>query len=177
MRERAPRKHIQRAERGHSQHKYAHVYHQSQRYAEYCPAGYNFQKVQKVHIFPGLKIHLHRGLHFVDTINAVPLYYSWHGTIYDSYYNDKTLTLSMNMRASSNFFSQFSHSKTAISFNILLVPLILCLRNIYIFRSQITSACILDNKCSFLYYYMYKRQYTDKNTNIVKIYVYGSERA
>ena len=24
-----------------------HVYHQSQRYAEYCPAGYNFQKVQK----------------------------------------------------------------------------------------------------------------------------------
>ena len=23
-------------------------YHQSQRYAEYCPAGYNFQKVQKV---------------------------------------------------------------------------------------------------------------------------------
>ena len=34
----------------------------------------------------------------------------------------------------------FSHSKTAISFNILLVLQILCLRNTFIFRSQITSA-------------------------------------
>ena len=36
----------------------------------------------------------------------------------------------------------FSHSKTAISFNILLVLQILCLRNTFIFRSQIKSAYI-----------------------------------
>ena len=55
-------------------------------------------------------------------------------------YIDKTLTLrkSMNMRASLDIFA-VSHSKTAISFNIPLVLLILYLRNIYIFRSQITS--------------------------------------
>ena len=41
--------------------------------------------------------------------------------------------------------------KLLYSFNILLVPLIVCLiRNIYLFRSQITSACILYNKCSFV---------------------------
>ena len=43
----------------------------------------------------------------------------------------------------------FSHSKTAISFNILLVLLILYLRNTYIFRSQITSSYTY-NQCSSL---------------------------
>ena len=46
-------------------------------------------------------------------------------------------------------FPPFSHSKTAISFNILLVLLILYLRNTYIFRSQITSSYTY-NQCSSL---------------------------
>ena len=67
----------------------------------------------------------------------------------------------------------FSHSKTATSFNILLVLQIPRLRNIYIFRSQITSAYIY-NQCRFLlllmvWHYVCKRQYTDKNTNIEKM--------
>ena len=41
----------------------------------------------------------------------------------------------------------FSHAKTAISFNILLVLLILYLRNTYIFRSHITSSYTY-NQCS-----------------------------
>ena len=41
----------------------------------------------------------------------------------------------MNMRASLENIFAFSHSKTAISFNILLVLQILCLRNICIFSS------------------------------------------
>ena len=48
------------------------------------------------------------------TINAVPFYYLWHGAIYTTVYNNKQ--------------NAFSHSKTTISFNILLV---LCLRNIF----------------------------------------------
>ena len=41
--------------------------------------------------------------------------------------------------------SAFLHSKTAISFNILLVLQILCLRNIFIFRCQMTSAYIIHS--------------------------------
>ena len=55
----------------------------------------------------------------------------------------------------------FSHSKTAISFNILLVLLILYLRNTYIFRSQITSSLHTINAvlCYYLWYgVVYKRQ-------------------
>ena len=41
--------------------------------------------------------------------------------------------------------SAFLHSKTAISFNILLVLQILCLINIFIFRCQMTSAYIIHS--------------------------------
>ena len=72
------------------------------------------------------------------TINAVPFYYLCHMALYRQY-NDKILTV--GMRASElRFFFAFSHSKTDISFHILLVLLTLCLRNVYIFRSQITPA-------------------------------------
>ena len=73
----------------------------------------------ETYTFSGLKI-----LH-ANTINAVPLYYLWR---YKWKYTDKTLTLrkSMNMRASGaselrQIFA-FSHNKTAISLNILVVP-------------------------------------------------------
>ena len=76
--------------------------------------------------FSGLKVHLH-----IHTINAVG-YYLWYGVVYKRQYTDKTLTLrkSMYMRANGaselrKFFA-FLHSKTAISFNILLVLQILC---------------------------------------------------
>ena len=80
-----------------------------------------------------------------DIINAVPCYYLWYGVMYtkDSIPTKQLITLrkSMNMRASAELRAwklfAFSHSKTAISFNILLVLLILYLRNIYIFRFTI----------------------------------------
>ena len=61
----------------------------------------------------------------------------------------------MNMRASGESelrnFLHFHILKTAISFNILLVLQILCLRNImYIFKSQITYAYTI-NAVSFYY--------------------------
>ena len=79
-------------------------------------------------------------------------------------YTDKTPTLrkSMNMRASAeraslNIFA-FSHSKTAISFNILLVLLILYLRNIYISGLSVSNYNLHDTyiinavPCSYLWY-------------------------
>ena len=66
----------------------------------------------------------------IHTINAVPFYYLWHGAIRQN--NDKTLLIE-------KIFA-YSHSKIAISFNILLV-LMICPET-YIFRSQITSAYI-----------------------------------
>ena len=69
------------------------------------------------------------------------------------------------------FFFAFSHSKTAISFNILLVLLILNLRNcrnIYIFRSQITICMI-----HIMYHGMALYRH---NTDVEKIYEYASER-
>ena len=67
---------------------------------------------------------------------------------------------------------RISHSKTAISFNILLVLQILCLRNIFIFRCEITSAYIYI-QCIVSFYYLrygaiYKRQYTDKTLTLRK---------
>ena len=65
----------------------------------------------------------------------------------------------------------FSHSKTAISFNILLVIQILCLRNIFNLRCQITSAYHTINAVSFYYLWygeIYKRQYTDKTLTLRK---------
>ena len=96
------------------------------------------------------------------------------------HYNDKTLTLKKIYEYASeriaselgNFFA-FSHSKTAISFNILLVILILYLRNIYIFRSQITSAYIIQSMqytllLLIVWRYVFKRQYTDKTLTLRK---------
>ena len=80
--------------------------------------------ISETHIFSGLKLHLH-----IHTINAVPCYYLWYGVVYKRVmYTDKTITLgkSMYMRASLENFLAFLHSKTAISFNILLVLQILC---------------------------------------------------
>ena len=77
----------------------------------------------------------------------------------------------------------FSHSKTAISFNILLVLLILHLSNTYIFRSQITSSYTYNQCSSLLLYLWYGVVYINdsyvyrQNTNIEKIYVYASERS
>ena len=77
-------------------------------------------------------------------------------------------------RASAEIFFAFSHSKTTNSFNIiLLVFLILYLRNIYLFRSQITSAYIY-NQCSSLLLLMVWR-YADKILTLRKIYLYASE--
>ena len=97
--------------------------------------------------------------------------------------SDKTLTLRKFMNKSSELgkFSPFSHSKTAISFNILLILLILYLRNIYIFRSQITSSIHIQSMQFPVITYgmcvVYKRQLYRQNTNIAKIYVYASERS
>ena len=55
-------------------------------------------------------------------------------------YNDKILNFEYASELRKIF--AFSHYKTDISFYILLVPLTLCLRNIYIFRSQITPAAV-----------------------------------
>ena len=97
--------------------------------------------------------------------------------------SDETLTLrkSMNMRASLESFA-FPHSKTAISFNILLVLMILYLRNMYYSGHKLQSAWYIYHQCSSLlllmvWRYIYKRQYTDKKTDIEKIYEYASERA
>ena len=57
-----------------------------------------------------------------------------------------------------------SHSKTAISFNILLVLLILYLRNIYIFRSQIQSSI----QFPVLTYVWRYTQYTDNTLTLRK---------
>ena len=70
----------------------------------------------------------------------------------------------------------FIYSKTAISFNILLVLQILCLRNI--FRSTITSAYIYS-QCNYLLLLMvwhYKRQYAEKRLTLRKS-MYICERA
>ena len=95
----------------------------------------------------------------------------------------------MNMRASAeraslNIFA-FSHSKTAISFNILLVLLILYLRNIYISGLSVSNYNLHDtlyHQCSSLFLlmvwrYIYKRKYNDKTLTLKQINVYASERS
>ena len=81
------------------------------------------------YIFLGLQIHLY--VH-----NAVPFHYLWHSAVYTLSWQNTNIEYASELR---NFLA-FSHCKTAISFYILLVLLILCLRNIYIFMSQITPA-------------------------------------
>ena len=66
---------------------------------------------------------------------------------------------------------KFSHSNTAISLNILLVLQILCFRKIFNFRCQ--HSPYIYNQCIFLlllmvWYYIYKRQYTDKTLTLRK---------
>ena len=77
-----------------------------------------------------------------------------------------------------------SYSKTAISFNILLVLEILCLRNICSFsilKITYEYICNTINAVSFYYLWklwygaIYKRQCTDKTLTFRKIYVYASE--
>ena len=65
-------------------------------------------------------------------------------------------------------FFAFSHSKTAISFNILLVLMILCLRYIY-FQVSNYICIYIYNKCSFLYGTICINDSIHRqNTNIVK---------
>ena len=97
---------------------------------------------------------------------------NWHIGIYNftyEYWSERALKI-----------FAFSHSKTAVSFNILLVLLILYLRIIYIFRSQITSSYIYTINavpCYYLWYgIIYKRQYTDKTLTLRKsMYMRASE--
>ena len=88
------------------------------------------ERLRNIHFQDSKYICLHiQSMHF-------PLLMVWR---YKRYYTDKTLKLrkkSMNMRASEAsklkfLFLTFSHAKAAISFNILLVLQILCLRNIF----------------------------------------------
>ena len=73
--------------------------------------------------------------------------------------------------------STFSHSKTAISFNILLVLQIVCLRNIYFQVSN--NICIHIQSMQFLYLWhgaiVIDNIIYRQNTNIEKMYVYASE--
>ena len=112
-----------------------------------------------------------------------PVYYLWYGVIYT---NDSIPTKNdiekiyeyASERGASEleFFFAFSHSKTAISFKILLVLLILYFRNIYIFRSdrlKLQSAWYIYHQCSSLFLlmvwrYIYKHQYTDKTLTLKK---------
>ena len=109
-------------------------------------------------IFSGLKIHLHT----YNQFSSLLLLLAWR---YTRQYNDRTL---LNEYASElrQFFA-FSRSKSAISFNILLVLMILCLRNIYF---QVSNyICIIINAVSFYYLWygtMYKRQYTGKTLTL-----------
>ena len=108
----------------------------------------------------------------IHTINAVPFYYLWHGAI--------IMTKQYSLRKIYEYASElrkFSH------FHILklLFPSIFCWYLIWYFVSEKFSGLklhlhILYNKYSFLlllmvWHYVYK-----KHTNIVKIYVYASER-
>ena len=105
--------------------------------------------------------------------------------IYKRQYTVKTLTLRncMCVRASRaselRIFFAFSHSKTAISFNILLVLQILCLRNIYCQVSY--NICIHTQSMQFPFItygmMLYKRQYTDKALTLRKCMYVRASRA
>ena len=100
---------------------------------------------------------------YMYIINAVSCSYLWYGVIYinDSIPTKHWENLWICERAPSQrawFFFEFSHSKTAISFNILLVLLILYLRNIVYF--QVSNYNLYDTymyiidavSCSYLWY-------------------------
>ena len=113
----------------------------------------------------------------IYTINVVSYNYVWYGAINDIIL-EKTLTLrkiyeyARERSERALTILTFSHSKTAIFFNILLVLQILCLTNIFLFRSQITSVYIyMINAVSFYHLWydaIYKRQYTDKPLTLRK---------
>ena len=99
------------------------------------------ERAPQKHIFSGLKyicIHI-QSMQFPLITSGI-----WR---YKRHYTDKTLTLRKIYEYASERSEQknftFSHSKTAISFNILLVLQILCVRNTFI---QCT-----DNKYMYLY--------------------------
>ena len=75
----------------------------------------------------------------------------------------------------------FSHSKTAISFNILLVLPILYLRNTYFQVSNYIFIYIQSMQFPVITYamalYINDSYVYRQNTNIEKIYVYASERS
>ena len=75
----------------------------------------------------------------------------------------------------------FSHSKTAMSFNILLVLLILYLRKIYFQVSNYIFIYIQSMQFPVITYgmalYINDSYVYRQNTNIEKIYVYASERS
>ena len=86
---------------------------------------------------------------------------------------------SMKMRASLDFYFGFTYSKTAISFNILLVLQILCLRNICIFQvSNYICIHIQSMQFPFITYGIWHYDITTvcrQNANIETIYVRASE--
>ena len=84
--------------------------------------------LSEIYTFSGLKLYMH-----TYTINAVSFYFLWYGAIYKRQCINKTLTFRKYYvyaseraeRASLEHFA-FSHSKTSISFNILLVLQLSC---------------------------------------------------
>ena len=84
-----------------------------------------YDTLSQKHIFSGLKIHLHT----YNQCSFLLLFMAWS---YMRHYNNKTLLIEKTLceRAERAKILAFSHSKTTISFNILLVLMILCLRNI-----------------------------------------------
>ena len=108
------------------------------------------------HIFSGLHIYC------FYTIHAVPPFYLWYGGINDNIWQNTYIEKIYEYASERAWkFFAFSHSKTVISFNILLVLLILYLRNIYIFRSQITICMIHIINAVPCYYLWYMALYTN----------------
>ena len=112
-------------------------------------------------------------------INAFSFDHLWYDAIYKRQYTDKTLTLRkcMYMRASLENLA-FSHSKLLFPSIFLLVLHILCLRNIFNFRCQITSAYIIQSmQFPFITYgiVLYINDSIPTNTIIEQMYVYASE--
>ena len=103
----------------------------------------------------------------------------WH---YKRQYTDKTLTLRKSYECVSELkFCSYFHSLNLLFPSIFCwYFMILCLRNIYMFRSQITSAYYIYNTVnavSFHCLWYGAMTVYRQNTNIEKINVYASERS
>ena len=85
------------------------------------------ERLRNIYIYSGIKTLV---IMHTYTINAVPLYYFWYGAININIPTKTNIEKNLCMRASGasklRQFSHFDSSKTAISFNILLVLQILC---------------------------------------------------